>query len=201
MVVCRCGFKTFTSSGPLVDEGVKVTSYPSAFRRPICQAQCIRSPPAGWSSLGGHKWGTLGGRRGHSALGFSFGASCECTQSVSQKGNAMNSIRNRWLRWMSAALATALISSWSVAATTSQGPAAQATLDALTRAHAAVVGCRSPLQKVPVLPRLWQRTLRIRRSHWPGRFDPDHRLPDAGSRHHPDHHPRQQEPAGPGRCV
>lgn len=52
----------------------------------------------------------------------------------------MNSIRNRWLRWMSAALATALISSWSVAATTSQGPAAQATLDALTRAHAAVVG-------------------------------------------------------------
>ncbi|WP_230682808.1 hypothetical protein, partial [Variovorax paradoxus] len=26
--------------------------------------QCVRSPWPGWSSLGGHKWGTLGGRRG-----------------------------------------------------------------------------------------------------------------------------------------
>ena len=32
--------------------------------RPVCHAQCIRSPLAGWSTLGGHKWSTLGGRRG-----------------------------------------------------------------------------------------------------------------------------------------
>jgi len=52
------------SCDPLCDEGVESNVLPPSLGGPTQQIQCVRSPLAGWGSLGGHKWSTLGGRRG-----------------------------------------------------------------------------------------------------------------------------------------
>ena len=68
MVVCRCGFKTFTSLIPLVSKGREVTSCTSGLRRLTHRCSMGQFTPARWSSLSGHKWGSLGGHQGVSGL-------------------------------------------------------------------------------------------------------------------------------------
>ena len=64
MVVCRCGFKTFTSLIPLVFKGREVTYCSSGLRRLTHRCSMGQFTPARWSSLSGHKWGSLGGHQG-----------------------------------------------------------------------------------------------------------------------------------------
>ena len=62
MVVCRCGFKTFTPCFPR-SEGVEDNVLPVGLLVPDAPDSMHQFTVAKWRSLGGHKLGSLSGRR------------------------------------------------------------------------------------------------------------------------------------------
>ena len=61
-------FQDVHSGYPLKGEGVKVTSCPVTSELLVRPGQQINLRWSGWSSLTGHKWGTLSGHRGITSL-------------------------------------------------------------------------------------------------------------------------------------
>ncbi len=67
IVVCKCGFKTFTPRFPSAMRGWKVTSCFLCPRPAMPPLGRLNQAGPEWGNLGGHKRGSLGGRRGRSA--------------------------------------------------------------------------------------------------------------------------------------